>query len=87
MDSSRPVIVNFVLRPDVRSKTLPEAVAAVVEEFGGAATQQFQGTDDPNLSSYWLATTTAEHAPELASQLLGLPLVDGAYIKPAEEPA
>jgi hypothetical protein len=83
----RPVIVNLVLRPDVASDNIPESVAAVVEELGGKLTPQFAGTSDPTLSSYWLATIPAAHADECTSRLLELPAVDGAYIKPADEPA
>jgi hypothetical protein len=83
----RPVIVNLVLRPDVASDNVPESVAAVAEELGAKLTPQFAGTSDPTLSSYWLATTPAAHADEFTSRLLELPEVDGAYVKPTDEPA
>lgn len=87
MTSDRRVTVNVVLHPDAGARRLPESVAAVVEELGGTATPQFDGSDDPGLLPYWLATTPAEHADELAERLRAMPEVDGAYLKPGEEPA
>jgi len=64
------------------------SVRAAARQAGATITPQHPGVDDPALSSYFVADVADQAAAEsLVSALLALPEVDGAYLKPDEEPA
>lgn len=64
------------------------SVAAAARHVGATLAPQHPGVADPTLSTYFVATVADRGAAEsLVSALLPLPEVDGAYLKPDEEPA
>lgn len=64
------------------------SVAAAARHAGATIAPQHPGVDDPTLSTYFVADVADRGAAEsLVSALLALPEVDGAYLKPGEEPA
>ncbi|HEU4540949.1 MAG TPA: hypothetical protein VFR23_07450 [Jiangellaceae bacterium] len=80
-----PVVIQLVLH-DVSGEPSPN-VAEAVERHQAIITPQFPGVDDPALAVYWQVTAPPAEAAELQAELLELPEVDGAYVKPPEEPA
>lgn len=84
-DEVTPIVIQLVLR-----ETSAEPSASLTSTVGrhqATLEPQFPGVDDPALTVYWQVTVNAPEAAELQAELLDLPEVDGAYVKPPEEPA
>lgn len=87
------VEVHVVLRPAEGQRSpstpgiLPETVRALAASSGAAARPQFEGSADPSLSLFWLLRVPSQDADALVDGLRALPEVDGAYLKPTDEPA
>ena len=80
-----PVVIQLVLH-EASGEPSP-SVAVALGRHHATMTRQFPSVDDPTLAVYWQVTAPAAEATELQEELLELPEVDGAYVKPPEEPA
>jgi hypothetical protein len=80
-----PVVIQLVLHQ--ASGEPSPSVAEAVGRHRATISRQFPSVDDPTLRVYWQVTAPAAEATELQEELLELPEVDGAYVKPSEEPA
>ena len=77
-----------LLRHHDGETAIDSSVLDTAREAGATLAPQHPGVDDPTLSTYFDADVADRGAAEsLISALLALPEVDGAYLKPDEEPA
>jgi hypothetical protein len=77
-------IINIVVVLDPTHPTVLTELRRVVASRGAGLRPEFPGTDDPELSRFWVVSAPETDAPELAASLNAYPGVEGAYIKPSD---
>jgi hypothetical protein len=77
-----------LLRPHEGHPAIDSSVLATARQAGAAIAPEHPGVTDPVLSRYFVARLAEPGAAEaLVTALLALSEVEGAYLKPDEEPA
>ena len=77
-----------LLRPQEGDAALESSVLAAARQAGAAIAPQHPGSVDPILSRYFVASIAEPDAAEtLVSALVVMSEVEGAFLKPDEEPA
>lgn len=85
MDDENATVVQIVLVPDQPAAS--PVLSAIAERYGASLSRQFDNTDDPALTPFWVATVPAAATEQFILSLRALPEVDGAYVKPGDSPA
>lgn len=82
-----PAVAEQWRRGELQSAAAQE-LASVVSDLGLALEPMHPGVDHPDLASYFMADTSDPAAAQAAiDRLLTTQAIEGAYVKPSDEPA